>query len=173
MKTRYNNYNNQNDEDVYNDDDDDDDEDSNYAEIDVVTTNDYYYITNLNHYYQQEHLKSSQHHSYNNDYKKSAYDSSSSSSWSSFTQNNNTINSNKYQATKNQHLLTTCANFKSHQQQYSNISEKLSGSSHAFKVSSTPSNILRNTHKRCRRKLFDLNFMFKNFITYRFKYDIL
>lgn len=35
------------------------------------------------------------------------------------------------------------------------------------------SNILRNTQKQYRRKLFALNFMLKNFITYRFKYDVL
>ncbi|KAI8120870.1 hypothetical protein CVS40_7995 [Lucilia cuprina] len=129
--------------------------------------------------------------------------SSSSSSWSDFTNKHNKYNLNnnnnsniKYQSTNR--ITTTFSNIKCHHQYqpqhhhlkqhncnnhhhvpHQSILAKPSTAINSFKglsvaASSTSStSVLRNTQKRCRRKLFAFNFMLKNFITYRFKYDIL
>lgn len=140
------------------------------------------------HYHPQHHYKCPR-----IDNKKPLYDtsSSSSSSWSDFTTNNNKYNLNnnsniKYQSTNR--ITTTFSNLKCHHHQqpqhphhphHQSILEKPSTAINSFKglslgaSTTSSSSVLRNTQKRCRRKLFAFNFMLKNFITYRFKYDIL
>uniref|UniRef100_A0A1I8MJN3 Uncharacterized protein n=1 Tax=Musca domestica TaxID=7370 RepID=A0A1I8MJN3_MUSDO len=175
-------------------DDDDDDEDGggHYAEIDVVTSNDYYYITNLNQYYDEQHsakatYKLPQHHTpiykpaHQQHQHRRSCDSSSSSSWSNYTYNNH----NKYQANRSTSasVFTQChtqpkadkgryCKQKSSQNSCIHDDDDDNDATAGAGIKNT-NNILRNTQKRCRRKLFAFNFMLKNFITYRFKYDIL
>lgn len=154
-----------------------DDDYGHYAEIDVVTTNDYYYITNLNQYYdEQQHLNNSNksyHHQHHQQQQHHRRDSSSSSSWSTYTYNNH----NKYQSTnRSTSVFTQCHNSKMDKSRYYHHQMNAivnSGAEDGSVSMKTTNNILRNTQKRCRRKLFALNFMLKNLITYRFKYDIL
>lgn len=137
---------------------------------------------------------------HNNTYDKPVYESttSSSSSWADFTTTQNKYNLSRSRSSSNikyqsaNRITSPFNNIKYHQhqqhnsrhnhqvQQHQSILEKPSAAMNSFKGislagSATPSSagVLRNTHHRCRRKLFALNFMFKNFIAYRFKYDIL
>lgn len=129
---------------------DEEDEDDNYAEINVIADHDYYYITNLNDYYyqqQQEQQKQQQ--------IQTQLQQSNSSAALCATAADHAVYGNGIVRKEND-FLTQRHHQQQHQQQY----ESLKGT------------LLRNT-KKCRRKIVSLNFLMKNLIMYRLKYDIL
>lgn len=130
---------------------DEEDEDDNYAEINVIADHDYYYITNLNDYYyqqQQEQQKQQQLQTQLQQSNSSAALCTSAAEHGLY--GNGTVRKENGYFTQKHHSQ------QQHQQQY----ESLKGT------------LLRNT-KKCRRKIVSLNFLMKNLIMYRLKYDIL
>uniref|UniRef100_A0A034VBI8 Uncharacterized protein n=1 Tax=Bactrocera dorsalis TaxID=27457 RepID=A0A034VBI8_BACDO len=130
---------------------DEEDEDDNYAEINVIADHDYYYITNLNDYYyqqQQEQQKQQQ-------IQTQLQQSNSSAALCAIAADQG-VCSNGMVRKENGFLTQRQHQQQQHQQQY----ESLKGT------------LLRNT-KKCRRKIVSLNFLMKNLIMYRLKYDIL
>ncbi|XP_017483214.1 PREDICTED: uncharacterized protein LOC108372083, partial [Rhagoletis zephyria] len=132
------------------------DEEDNYAEINVLADHDYYYITNLNDYYYQQHQELQKQQQYT---QTQLTQSCSSAPLCVATDGcvvgggggeycNGILRKENGSLTHKQQQLQ--------QQQH----ESLKGT------------LLRNK-KKCRRKIVSLNFLMKNLIMYRLKYDIL
>lgn len=133
---------------------DEEDEDDNYAEINVIADHDYYYITNLNDYYhqqQQEQQKQQQ-------IQTQLQQSNSSAALCAIAADHG-VYSNGIVRKENGYPTQ-----RHHQQQHQH--------QHQQQYDSLKGTLLRNT-KKCRRKIVSLNFLMKNLIMYRLKYDIL